>query len=91
MTVGDADDEARLDPLALVGFLRNYALLFGYAIVGALAMSAALAIIVKIWNALTPLDEWEELKKGNMAVAVVLASVIIGFSAVVCFAILPGQ
>lgn len=72
-------------------FLRNYALLFGYAIVGALAMSAALAIIVKIWNALTPLDEWEELKKGDMAVAVVLASVIIGFSAVVCFAILPGQ
>lgn len=69
--------------------LVNYAMLFGYGIVGALTMSAALALLVKIWNWITPIDEWEEIRKGNVAVAIVLASVIIGFSLVVCFAILP--
>ena len=71
--------------------LKNYAMFFGYAIVGAIAMSIALAIVVKTWNWLSPVDEWEELKKGNMAVAVVLSAVIIGFSIVIGFAILPGQ
>ena len=34
-------------------------------------------------------DEWEEIKKGNIAVAIVTAAVILGVSLVVCFAILP--
>jgi uncharacterized membrane protein YjfL (UPF0719 family) len=71
--------------------LKNYAMFFGYAIVGAVAMSIALAIVSKTWTWLSPVDEWEELKKGNMAVAVVLSAVIIGFSIVIGFAILPGQ
>jgi uncharacterized membrane protein YjfL (UPF0719 family) len=71
--------------------LRNYAMFFGYAIIGAIAMSIALAIVSKTWTWLSPINEWEELKKGNMAVAVVLSAVIIGFSLVVSFAILPGQ
>lgn len=71
--------------------LKNYAVFFGYALIGAIAMSIALTILIKVWNWITPIDEWEELKKGNMAVAVVLAAVIIGFSIVICFAILPGQ
>ena len=70
---------------------RNYAMFFGYAVIGAIAMSVALAIVSKTWTWLSPINEWEELKKGNMAVAVVLSAVIIGFSLVVSFAILPGQ
>ncbi len=68
--------------------LMNYLMLFGYGIVGAITMSVALAILIKVWSWITPLDDWEEIKKGNLAVAIVTAAVILGFSLVVCFAIL---
>lgn len=70
--------------------LKNYLVLFGYGIVGAISMSISLAIITKTWSWLTPVNEWEELKKGNLAVAIVLAAVIIGFAVVVAVAVLPG-
>jgi uncharacterized membrane protein YjfL (UPF0719 family) len=54
-------------------------------------MSLALGLLIKVWNLLTPVDEWEEIKKGNIAVAIVLAAVIIGFAIVVSVAISPGH
>ena len=57
--------------------------MFGYGVGGALMMSLALAILVKVWNWITPIDEWEELKKGNIAVAMVLSAVIIAFAIVI--------
>lgn len=62
---------------------QNFALMFGYGIGGALMMSLSLTILVKVWNRITPIDEWEELKKGNIAVAIVLAAVIISFAIVI--------
>lgn len=62
---------------------QNFTLMFGYGIGGALMMSLALTILVKVWNWITPIDEWEELKKGNIAVAIVLAAVIIAFAIVI--------
>ncbi|OGV67190.1 MAG: hypothetical protein A2283_06085 [Lentisphaerae bacterium RIFOXYA12_FULL_48_11] len=69
--------------------LINYLALFGYGIVGAITMAVAFGIIIKVWDLITPVDEWEEIKKGNIAVAIVTAAVILGVSLVVCFAILP--
>ena len=69
--------------------LMNFAWMFGYGIVAALVMSLALGILIKLWSWITPLDEWEELKKGNLAVAIVTAAVIIGFALVVASAISP--
>ena len=62
-----------------------------YGIVAALIMSLALGLLIKVWNWLTPVDEWEEIKKGNIAVAIVVASVVIGFAIVVSTAIAPGH
>jgi putative membrane protein len=69
--------------------LYNFGYMLGYGIVAALIMSLALGILIKVWNWLTPVDEWEELKKGNIAVGIVLAAVIIGFAIVVSAAISP--
>jgi len=69
--------------------LKNYAMLIGYGIVGAITMSLALAILVKVWGWITPIDDWEEIKKGNIAAGIVMAAVILGFALVVCFAVLP--
>lgn len=71
--------------------LYNFLLMFGYGIAGALMMALALTILVKVWNWITPINEWEELKKGNIAVAIVLASVIIAFAIVVSAAVAPGH
>ena len=69
----------------------NVLYMLGYGLAAALIMSLALGVCVKVWNWLTPVDEWEELKKGNIAVAIVLAAVIIGFAIVVSTAISPGH
>ena len=69
--------------------MENCGYMLGYGLAAALIMSLALGILVKIWNWLTPIDEWEELKKGNIAVAIVLAAVVLGFAIVVSSAISP--
>ena len=70
-------------------FLHNILYMAGYGVAAALIMALALALLIKIWNWLTPIDEWEEIRKGNMAVAVVLAAIIIGFAIVVSVAVAP--
>jgi uncharacterized membrane protein YjfL (UPF0719 family) len=71
--------------------LTNTLYMVGYGLAAAIIMSLALGVCVKVWNWLTPIDEWEELRKGNVAVAIVLAAVVIGFALVVSSAISPGH
>lgn len=71
--------------------ITNALYMLGYGLSAALIMSLALGLCIKVWNWLTPVDEWEELKKGNIAVAIVLAAVIVGFAIVVSTAISPGH
>ena len=70
--------------------LVQYLVTAGWAITGALSMGLGLAVALKIFNVMTPqIDELDELKKGNIAVAIVLAAVVLGTAAVVAVAILP--
>ena len=71
--------------------VHNFLLLFGYGLAGSIMMALALAILIKIWNWITPINEWEELKKGNVAVAIVMAAVVLAFAIVVAVAIAPGS
>ena len=63
--------------------LLQYLITFGWALTGALSMGISLGILIKIFDWISPLNEWEEIQKGNMAMAVVLASVIIGAALVI--------
>jgi uncharacterized membrane protein YjfL (UPF0719 family) len=72
----------------MTGFY-NILWFFAYALAGSIAMAMAMTIFVAIWSRITPIDEWEELKKGNLAVAVVVAAAIIGFALVVASAVHP--
>lgn len=57
---------------------------FAWTLVSALAMGVALGIVTKIFDAFTPgLDEIEELRKGNVAVGIVLAAVILATGLVI--------
>ena len=49
-----------------------------WCFVAAISMGISMGLVIKIYDFLTPgLDELDELRKGNMAVGIVLASVIL--------------
>ena len=67
-----------------------YLLTFGWAIVGSVSMGIGIVITLKLFDLSTrKVDEWELIKQGNMAMAVVLAAVIISLGIVVSSAIHP--
>jgi len=55
--------------------LNAYVITFGWAIVGSVAMGCGIIITLKMFDLATrKVDEWELIKQGNMAMAVVMAS-----------------
>jgi uncharacterized membrane protein YjfL (UPF0719 family) len=70
--------------LDLIRILINMALAVAWAVVAGISFAIVIPMGIRLFNALTPgLDEMEELKKGNMAVALVFATFIISLTAVV--------
>jgi uncharacterized membrane protein YjfL (UPF0719 family) len=67
----------------------QYLITFGWALTGAFSMAIALSILVKIFAWITPIDEWAEIKNGNMSMAVILGSVIIGTAFVIGMIVMP--
>ena len=71
--------------MLLVEYLKT----FGWGLVGAITMAVSLWILLQVFTWLTPVDEWEELKKGNLGIAIVVAAVIIAFAIVVASMVAP--
>ena len=67
----------------------EYLKLIGWGVVGIVTMVLSLWIVLLVFTWLTPVDEWDELKKGNLAIAIVMAAVIISFALVISSAIAP--
>lgn len=67
--------------------LTDYLMTQGWAVVGAIAMAIALVLLVRVFTWLTPIDEWAELRQGNVAVAIVVGAVVIAFALVIAAAI----
>jgi uncharacterized membrane protein YjfL (UPF0719 family) len=67
--------------------LTNYLTLLGWAVVGAIAMAIALALLLRVFAWLTPVDEWAELRQGNVAMAIVMGAVIVAFALVIAAAL----
>ena len=72
-----------------MSILIEYLKLIGWGVVGIFTMALSLWVLLLVFTWLTPVDEWDELKKGNLAIAIVMASVIIGFALVISSAIAP--
>jgi uncharacterized membrane protein YjfL (UPF0719 family) len=68
----------------------QYVVTIGWALAGAISMGVGLGVALRVFTLLTPnIDEMEELKKGNIGVAIVLAAVILAMGAVVAVTIMP--
>ena len=58
--------------------LWQYARSFGWALVAALSFAVAMGLAIKVFDWLTHgIDEWEEIKKGNWGVAMILTAMIL--------------
>ena len=69
--------------------LADYVIAIGWGVVGAVSMACGLGILLRVFDWLTPINEWEEIKKGNISVAIILAAVILALGIAVGFAIMP--
>lgn len=70
--------------------MTAYLITFGWAIVGSVSMGLGIIITLKLFALSTRnVDEWELIKAGNMAMAVILGAVIVSLGIVVSAAIHP--
>ena len=73
-----------------MGIFTAYLITFGWAVVGSVGMGLGIIIALKMFDFSTPkVDEWEMIKQGNIAMAIVLAAVILAVGFVVAGAIHP--
>ena len=67
-----------------------YAITFGWAIVASISVGIGIAIALRLFDwSTSKIDEWEELKKGNIAVAILLGSIVLAIGHVIAVAIQP--
>ena len=69
--------------------LIDYLIAVGWGVVGAVSLALGLGILLRVFDWLTPIDEWEEIRKGNISVAVIMAAVILALGIAIGFAIMP--
>jgi len=62
----------------LVLTLWQFARSFGWAIVAAISFAFSMGLAIKVFDLLSrDIDEWEEIKKGNWGVAMILTAMIL--------------
>ena len=60
----------------------------GWAIAGGIGMGLGLVVSLKVFTLLTrDVDEWAEVKKNNLGMSIILASVILGTSLVIMMSV----
>ena len=70
--------------------LTAYLITFGWAIVGSISMGTGIIIALKLFAISTrKVDEWELIKQGNIAMAMILAAVIVSLGIVIASALRP--
>jgi uncharacterized membrane protein YjfL (UPF0719 family) len=67
-----------MDPFSWSYTLMMYLRGIGWAVVAAIGFSFGVGLAIKVFDWLSKdIDEWEEIKKGNIGVAMIIVSLII--------------
>ena len=67
-----------LDPTSWSGMFAQYGRSLIWAITAAIGFGLGVGISLKVFDWLsTDIDEWEEIKKGNMGVSLIFVSLIV--------------
>ena len=63
------------DPNSIMGLLTQYLRAIGWSVAAAVGFAFGIGIALKVFDMLsTDIDEWEEIKKGNMGVSLIFVS-----------------
>ena len=63
---------------------QAYLVTFGWAMTGAIAMALAIIVLLKALDLSTPeVDEWALIKEGNLGIAIIYGSAILGLAYVI--------
>ena len=67
-----------LDPMSMEGMFAQYGRSLLWAITAAIGFGLGVGIALKVFDWLSSdIDEWEEIKKGNMGVSLIFVSLIV--------------
>ena len=67
-----------LDPTSWSGMFATYGRALGWSIVAAVGFAFGVGIALKVFDWLSSdIDEWEEIKKGNIGVSLIFISLIV--------------
>ena len=67
-----------LAPTSFSGLLTEYARAIGWSVTAAIGFSFGIGLAIKVFDWLSAdIEEWEEIKKGNMGVAFILVALIV--------------
>ena len=83
-----AQSAADSTPSEFVMMLKLWGKSIGWALAGGLGMGFGLVLSLKIFTLLTrDVDEWAEVKKNNLGMSIILASVVLGTSLVIMMSV----
>lgn len=69
---------------AVLDLFKAYAITFGWSLVGSISMGLGVIITLRMVNWLTAeIDEWQLIKEGNIAMAIIMAALILALGFVV--------
>ena len=67
-----------LDPTSFSGLLAECGRAIGWSVAAAIGFSFGVGLALKVFDWLSSdIDEWEEIKKGNMGVAYIFVALIV--------------
>ncbi len=67
-----------LDPTSFSGLLAEYGRAIGWSVAAAIGFSFGVGLALKVFDWLSSdINEWEEIKKGNMGVAYIFVALIV--------------
>ncbi len=73
----------------MLEILKQYLIMFGWALTGAISMAVSLGIMLKVFDWFTPINEWQEVKDKNLGVVIILSVVIISTAIIIGLSIMP--
>jgi len=73
----------------LKGEIIQMLITIAWALAGSLAMGISLGVLIKFFDWMTPVNEWNQIKNGNIAMGIILGAVILAFGLVVATTLIP--